>query len=47
MYLKSANFKVLDSSLCKITLKLAWNCSKSFAAPILHDFQEIYNLHII
>lgn len=45
MYLKLANFKVLDLSLCKI--KLAWNCSKPFAALILHDFQEIYDLYII
>lgn len=47
MYLKLANLKVLDLSLYKIILELAWNCSKSFAALILRDFQEIYDLYII
>lgn len=47
MYLKLSNLAVLDLSLHKITLGLAWNHSKSFAALILHDFQKIYELCII
>lgn len=47
MYLKLSNLAVLDLSLHKITLELAWNHPKSFAALILHDFQKIYNLCII
>lgn len=47
MHFKLANLKVLDVSLYKIILELAWNHSKPFAALILHYFPEIYDLYII
>lgn len=48
MYLKSANLKVFVTSIYKITFKLVWNCSTSFAAPIFvwfpGDFSPLHYL---